>query len=157
MKMSFRYFDLHEWLVKQIAETQAIAQEYNVKLVLAPLSPSPLSVLGDRERLTQVITNLVNNAIKYNIPGGKVEVGYREYQGNVEIFVADTGRGIPAEHLPRIFERFYRVDKERSRAVGGTGLGLAIVKHIIEAHDSEVTVQSELDKGSIFSFVLKKK
>jgi two-component system phosphate regulon sensor histidine kinase PhoR len=158
MKMSFRYFDLYEWLFKQVAEMQAIAHEYNVILSLASSeSGRSISVLGDRERLTQVMTNLVNNAIKYNVPGGRVEVGYREKQGHAEIFVADTGRGIPAEHLPRIFERFYRVDKERSRAVGGTGLGLAIVKHIVEAHDSEVEVQSEVGKGAIFSFGLRKK
>jgi two-component system phosphate regulon sensor histidine kinase PhoR len=158
MKMSFRYFDLHDWLKKQVAEMQAVAHEYSVALALANSeSHRPLSVLGDRERLAQVMTNLVNNAIKYNVPRGNVDVGYRESGDQVEIFVADTGRGIPAEHLSRIFERFYRVDKERSRAVGGTGLGLAIVKHIVEAHDSEVKVQSEVGKGSIFSFGLKKK
>jgi two-component system phosphate regulon sensor histidine kinase PhoR len=158
MKMSFRYFDVHEWLAKQVAETQATAQEYNITLTLANPGPQRfVSVLGDRERLTQVMTNLINNAIKYNVPGGKVEIGYRESRDRIEVFVADTGRGIPADHLSRIFERFYRVDKERSRAVGGTGLGLAIVKHIVEAHDSEVTVQSKVSKGSIFSFFLKKK
>jgi len=158
MKLSFRYFDLHEWLHKQVTDLQSMAQENQVTLTLFRSQfYRPVSVLGDRERLNQVMTNLIVNAIKYNVPGGKVEVGYRDKQNNVEIFVADTGRGIHAEHLPRIFERFYRVDKERSRAVGGTGLGLAIVKHIVEAHDSQVTVQSEVGKGSIFSFVLKKK
>lgn len=158
MKMSFRYFDLHEWLSKHVAEMQSTAQESQVRLTLFRSQfYRPVAVLGDRDRLNQVMINLIVNAIKYNTPGGKVEVGYRDQQNNVEIFVADTGRGIPAEHLSRIFERFYRVDKERSRAVGGTGLGLAIVKHIVEAHDSQVTVQSEVGKGSIFSFVLKKK
>jgi two-component system phosphate regulon sensor histidine kinase PhoR len=159
MQMSFRYFDPQDWLAKQVADLQARAQEYNVNLALVKprRSSGALAVLGDRERLTQVIINLADNAIKYNLPGGKVEIGYKEKQESVEIFVADTGRGIPPEHLSRIFERFYRVDKERSRAVGGTGLGLAIVKHIVEAHDSEVKVQSEIGKGSIFSFVLKKK
>ncbi len=158
MQMSFRYFDLQDWLTKQVAELQARSQEYNVMLsLIRPKFTRAISVLGDRERLTQVIINLTDNAIKYNLPGGKVEIGYREKRESVEIFVADTGRGIPSEHLSRIFERFYRVDKERSRAVGGTGLGLAIVKHIVEAHDSKVKVQSEVGKGSIFSFVLKKK
>jgi two-component system phosphate regulon sensor histidine kinase PhoR len=158
MQMSFRYFDPQDWLAKQVADLQARAQEYNVTLSLAkPKFTRAIAVLGDRERLTQVIINLADNAIKYNLPGGKVEIGYRENNNGVEIFVADTGRGIPPEHLSRIFERFYRVDKERSRAVGGTGLGLAIVKHIVEAHDSEVKVQSEIGRGSIFSFVLKKK
>jgi two-component system phosphate regulon sensor histidine kinase PhoR len=159
MQMSFRYFDPQDWLAKQVADLQARAQEYNVTLALVKprKSAGAPSVLGDRERLTQVIINLADNAIKYNLPGGKVEIGYRENSNGVEIFVADTGRGIPPEHLSRIFERFYRVDKERSRAVGGTGLGLAIVKHIVEAHDSKVNVQSEVGKGSVFSFVLKKK
>ena len=157
MKMSFRYFDLHEWLRKQVADLQSMAQENQVILTLFRSQfYRSVTVLGDRDRLNQVMTNLIVNAIKYNVPGGKVEVGYRDKQNNVEIFVADTGRGIPAEHLSRIFERFYRVDKERSRAVGGTGLGLAIVKHIVEAHDSQMMVQSEIGKGSIFSFMLKK-
>jgi two-component system phosphate regulon sensor histidine kinase PhoR len=158
MKMSFRFFDIQEWLAKQVTDLQTTAHEYNVKLTLVNAHYfRPISVLGDRDRLIQVITNLVENAIKYNVPGGKVEVGYRENQSGIEVFVADTGRGIPEEHLSRIFERFYRVDKERSRAVGGTGLGLAIVKHIVEAHGSRVEVQSEVGKGSIFSFSLKKK
>jgi len=84
-----------------------------------------------------------------------VEIGCHRIDDQIEIHVADTGRGISQEHLPRIFERFYRVDKERSRAVGGTGLGLAIVKHIVEAHDSRIEVLSEIDKGSRFSFRLK--
>jgi two-component system phosphate regulon sensor histidine kinase PhoR len=158
MKMSFRYFEVHDWLAKQLADLQATAQEYKVTLSLVNHKSSPaISVLGDRERLTQVITNLVDNAVKYNVPGGKVEVGYKESQEGIEIFVTDTGRGISAEHVPRIFERFYRVDKERSRDVGGTGLGLAIVKHIVEAHGSRVKVQSEMGRGSVFSFSLKRK
>ncbi|MGH7599984.1 MAG: ATP-binding protein [bacterium] len=158
MQMSFRYFDPQDWLGKQVADLQARAQEYNITLSLVkPKFARRISVLGDRERLTQVIINLADNAIKYNLPGGKVEIGYRDKRESVEIFVSDTGRGIPSEHLSRIFERFYRVDKERSRSVGGTGLGLAIVKHIVEAHDSEVNVWSEMGKGSTFSFVLKKK
>ncbi len=161
MKMSFRYFDLHEWLAKQVADMQAKATEQGVALRLVTARPSsPLSVLGDRERLGQVISNLVDNAVKYNNADGKVEVGYRDKKNSnkeVEVFVADTGRGIPEEHHSRIFERFYRVDKERSRAVGGTGLGLAIVKHIVEAHGSPVQVHSTVGKGSRFSFALKSK
>ncbi|MDZ7344980.1 MAG: ATP-binding protein [candidate division KSB1 bacterium] len=158
MKMSFHYFDVREWLAKQVADMKATAQEHNVTLILAnPPAARSLMVLGDRERLGQAITNLIDNAIKYNIPGGKVEIGYKKNAAEVEIFVADTGRGIPVEHLPRIFERFYRVDKERSREVGGTGLGLAIVKHIVEAHGSEVKVKSEVGKGSVFSFSLRRR
>ncbi len=155
MKMSMRYFEIQEWLTKQITELQATAQQNDITLELLP-SNTPVNVLGDRERLAQVITNLVENAIKYNVAGGRVQVGLKDFVDEVEIFVSDTGRGIPEEHLGRIFERFYRVDRERSRAVGGTGLGLAIVKHIVEAHDSHVHVHSHLGKGSTFSFRLKK-
>jgi two-component system phosphate regulon sensor histidine kinase PhoR len=155
MKMSIRYFELEEWLAKQVSELQAAAQHHGITLELLA-GAAPVNVLGDRERLAQVITNLVENAIKYNAPNGRVEVGYKDFVEEVEIFVSDTGRGIAEEHLSRVFERFYRVDKERSRAVGGTGLGLAIVKHIIEAHDSHVHVRSQVGKGSTFSFRLKK-
>jgi len=159
MKMSFRYFDLHEWLVKQVGDMQAKAMDQQVALQLVTARPAAsLAVLGDRERLGQVVSNLVDNAIKYNNAGGKVEVGYSDKKNSeVEIFVEDSGRGIPEEHQSRIFERFYRLDKERSRSVGGTGLGLAIVKHIVEAHGSRVMVSSEVGKGSRFSFVLKSK
>lgn len=155
MKMSIRYFELEEWLTKQITELLPTAQHHGITLELI-WSGAPVNVLGDRERLAQVLNNLVENAIKYNNPNGRVEVGYKDFVEEVEIFVSDTGRGIPEEHLGRIFERFYRVDKERSRAVGGTGLGLAIVKHIIEAHESRVHVRSTMGKGSTFSFRLKK-
>ena len=155
MKMSIRYFELEEWLAKQIAELQPTAQHHGITLELI-WTGTPVHVLGDRERLTQVLNNLVENAIKYNHANGRVEVGYKDFVEEVEIFVSDTGRGIPEEHLGRIFERFYRVDKERSRAVGGTGLGLAIVKHIVEAHESHVHVRSNVGTGSTFSFRLRK-
>ncbi|MDZ7266699.1 MAG: ATP-binding protein [candidate division KSB1 bacterium] len=157
MKMSFRYFDVAEWLARQIPDLQNQANQYEVTVSLKNGADlGSVIALGDRERLTQVITNLASNAIKYNVPGGRVELGYQINKKEVEIYVADTGRGIPAEHLPRIFERFYRVDRERSRDVGGTGLGLAIVKHIVEAHGSHVKVKSEVGKGSVFSFSLKR-
>jgi two-component system phosphate regulon sensor histidine kinase PhoR len=114
-----------------------------------------VEVLGDRERLRVVFENLLENAIKYNRPHGEVRVSYARQNGVVRIEVADTGVGIAADHLPRIFERFYRVDKNRSREVGGTGLGLAIVKHIVEAHGSTVHVESTVGKGSTFWFTLK--
>ncbi len=158
MKLSFRDFDIGQWLIKQVEDLQGKAQESGIAIFYRTDNWQPnVNVIGDQERLTQVIVNIVENAIKYNVPGGKVEIGYRVSSREAEIFVADTGRGIPAEHIPRIFERFYRVDKERSRAVGGTGLGLAIVKHIVEAHGSRVKVESEIGKGSVFSFNLKRK
>jgi two-component system phosphate regulon sensor histidine kinase PhoR len=155
MKMSFKLFDVHDWLAGQVEEWQEKASEYQVALSLDNKKPAaPVYVLGDQERLTQVMVNLVLNAIKYNRPGGQVTVGYQASDSQVEIFVQDTGWGIAQDHLPRIFERFYRVDKERSRSMGGTGLGLAIVKHIVEAHGSQVTVSSSVGKGSRFQFRL---
>ena len=97
--------------------------------------------------------NLVSNAIKYT-DEGEIVVGFEITDQKVEVAVKDTGVGIPPEHLKRIFERFFRVDKSRSKEKGGTGLGLAIVKHILEAHDSKVSVLSTVNKGSIFSFKL---
>ena len=155
MKMLFRTFDVTALLGKLCEELQVKAVNFNVAVACVS-SGEKIMAIGDPERLTQVINNLAENAIKYNMAGGEMELGCREVTDGVEVYVADTGRGIPAEHHSRIFERFYRVDKERSRAVGGTGLGLAIVKHIIEAHGSRVQVQSEVNKGSRFSFVLKK-
>ncbi|MBI5149147.1 MAG: PAS domain-containing protein [Candidatus Omnitrophica bacterium] len=110
----------------------------------------------DEAAIAQVLFNLVENAIKYNNAGGSVTVGARETPRSVEVSVADTGIGIPQEDLPRIFERFYRVDKARSRDLGGTGLGLAIVKHILQAHSGEVSVESRFNSGSTFRFTLPK-
>jgi two-component system phosphate regulon sensor histidine kinase PhoR len=155
MKMSFKLFDVHDWLSRQVEEWQERASEYQVALSMDNNEPAaPVFVLGDQERLTQVMVNLVLNAIKYNRPGGQVTVGYQVLDRQVEIFVQDTGWGIAQDHLPRIFERFYRVDKERSRSMGGTGLGLAIVKHIVEAHGSQVNVSSRVGQGSRFQFRL---
>ncbi len=104
----------------------------------------------DGERLRGILENIVENAVKYTPPGGKVEVTVRSGNGGAEIVVEDDGPGIPAEHLPRIFERFYRVDKARSRAVGGTGLGLSIVRHLAESIGARVSVTSEVGAGSRF-------
>jgi len=155
MKMAIRSFDLHAFLANQCDELQKKAEQQHIALSFANVeAKNQVWVKGDPEHLSQVITNLAENAIKYNVENGTVEIGYREAGEGVEVYVQDTGRGIPENHLPRIFERFYRVDKERSRAVGGTGLGLAIVKHIIEAHGGQVQVQSQVGKGSRFYFHL---
>ena len=155
MKMSFRYFPLKDFLIQVIDEMSHFASEKNITLEF-DRSASPVNVMGDKDRLKQVMINLIDNAIKYNKPNGNVLISYYMTNSTVLISVADTGVGIPAEHLPRIFERFYRVDKERSREEGGTGLGLAIVKHILEAHGSKIEVQSEVGIGSTFQFSLKK-
>ncbi len=158
MQMTFSSFDVHDWISKMVEDMRETAAENNVRIILDNEENQHIKVLGDRDRLNQVIYNLTTNAIKYNKPNGNVNVGYNVIvrERKVEIYVSDTGRGIEKQHLSRIFERFYRVDKERSREVGGTGLGLAIVKHITEAHNSKIFVESEIGVGSRFSFRLRK-
>jgi two-component system, OmpR family, sensor histidine kinase SenX3 len=112
------------------------------------------SVRGDETLLTSMFTNLVDNAIKYTPPGGRVEVTGGFEGSEIVIRVSDTGIGIPESKLPRIFERFYRVDKARSKATGGTGLGLSIVKHTAENHGGRVAVESTLGEGSTFTVYL---
>ncbi len=154
MRMSFRYFNVNEYLTPLIKELEPVAKEKNLELIFIPVREN-LQLLGDKNKLRQVLINLVTNAVKYT-EQGKVEILVEEEQKFGKIIIKDTGIGIPEEDIDRIFERFYRVDKARSRAVGGTGLGLAIVKHITEAHGSTIEVKSEIGKGSEFSFRLKK-
>jgi two-component system phosphate regulon sensor histidine kinase PhoR len=133
-------------------------------IVVINAVPREAKVYADARRLEQMLTNLVENAIKFNRAGGKVTIsfvsGLTVNEGESgggrsdRIIVEDTGEGIPAQHLERLFERFYRVDRARSREMGGTGLGLAIVKHLTRAHGGEVTVTSELGKGSTFTIEL---
>ena len=111
-------------------------------------------VFADAVRLEQMLTNLIDNAIKFNREGGQVRVSHAQANGNDVISVADTGEGISGDHLQRIFERFYRTDRARSREIGGTGLGLAIVKHLARLHGGEIGVSSTLGKGSVFSIEL---
>jgi two-component system phosphate regulon sensor histidine kinase PhoR len=118
--------------------------------------PPSVKVICDPKLIEHALINLLDNAVKYTPAGGKVRIGTRPVEGTdrLTIYVEDTGIGIPSEDLGRIFERFYRVDKGRSRALGGTGLGLAIVRHIAEVHGEQVTVQSKLGAGTTFSFEL---
>ncbi|MDP2652820.1 MAG: ATP-binding protein [Candidatus Omnitrophota bacterium] len=111
-------------------------------------------VLVDRVKIEQAFVNLLDNAIKFTPPDGSIEIAAHRENDYVRVHFTDTGIGIAPEHLPRVFERFYRVDKGRSREMGGTGLGLSIVKHILQIHNGNVTVQSEPDKGSVFSVFL---
>lgn len=154
MRMSFRYFDIVEFIAKQVDEMKPAAQSKNINLSYRT-AKKKITVFGDRDKLRQVFVNLIQNSIKYT-ETGSVEVIAEEEEQFCKITIRDTGIGIPEEDINRIFERFYRVDKARSRAVGGTGLGLAIVKHIIEAHNSKIEVNSRLNEGSEFSFRLKK-
>jgi len=123
------------------------------ELELQPAESDP-AVLADRDRLAQVLTNLLDNAIKFTPEGGRIAVGWRSLNGEVEVTVADTGPGIPPADLPHVFERFYKADRSRAPVPGGTGLGLAISKHIIEAHGGRIRVASTPGAGTTFTFTL---
>jgi two-component system phosphate regulon sensor histidine kinase PhoR len=154
MKMSFRYFLIGEYLQNIVNEFLPIAEEKGLGIHLINENPK-MKLYGDKDRLRQVIVNLISNSIKYT-ENGSIEIIVKDHDTSGEIIVKDTGIGIPKEDLPRIFERFYRVDKVRSRAMGGTGLGLAIVKHILDAHGTKIKVKSESNAGAEFAFRLKK-
>ncbi|MCW8961788.1 MAG: ATP-binding protein [Ignavibacteriaceae bacterium] len=154
MRMSYRYFKINELIRQVVQENKKVAEDKNLELNFIP-ARDDLDVFGDKEKLKQVLVNLIHNALKYT-EKGKVEILVEEENKHAKVIVRDTGIGIPENYLDRIFERFFRIDKARSRSLGGTGLGLAIVKHIIEAHNSKVTVTSKEGEGSEFSFLLKK-
>jgi two-component system phosphate regulon sensor histidine kinase PhoR len=157
MKMSFRYFDAVEYFQQIVDELQPTAEMAGVTLSLHVVGVGDdRTAYGDRDRLKQAVINLIENAIKYNRPEGTVRVELDFRDSELIIGVVDSGIGIPPEDQTRIFERFYRVDKDRSRAVGGSGLGLAIVKHIIEAHRSKINIESTPGVGSRFTFALKR-
>ena len=152
VKLSLQAVELHPLVEKVLGDLKPPADLKQVTL----LNQMPrLVVTADAHRLEQVLANLVDNAIKYGGAEGTVTVGGRPVAGGkIEVFVQDDGPGIPAESLDRVFERFYRVDKARSREQGGTGLGLSIVKHIVQNHGGKVWVESELGKGTKFFFTL---
>ena len=152
IKLNLQPVELRALSGKVLTDLNAKAENKNVVLV----NELPeLTANGDVNRLDQVLANLVDNAIKYGRAQGSVVVGGKKLDdGRLEIFVRDDGPGIPAEAIERVFERFFRVDKARSRDQGGTGLGLSIVKHIVQAHGGEVRVASELGKGATFFFTL---
>jgi two-component system, OmpR family, phosphate regulon sensor histidine kinase PhoR len=151
--MNLQPTNLHEIAAQVVDDLRVKAAERATQL--RNDVPESLRIHGDGDRLQQVLSNLVDNAIKYGRPGGRVVVGARSlHEDIVEAWVADDGVGIPAEARERIFERFYRVDKGRSREQGGTGLGLSIVKHIVQAHGGDVRVESEPGRGSCFYFTL---
>jgi len=156
VKMSMRYFPIAKAIEETVGELSNLATNKNVHLEFANGYAEDLTAFGDEKRLRQVIINLVDNAIKYTPQEGRVIVSLDVKEKEVSVIVKDDGIGIPKKDLPRIFERFYRVDKARSRDIGGSGLGLSIVKHILEAHSSHIKVESEVDKGTKFEFSLKR-
>lgn len=158
LKMEYTTFNIVD-LVKEIYESQEyLAKKRNVQLNFETKLPKGLMVVyADKMTITTALSNLIVNAIKYNKPeGGSVRIRFYDMDTRFLVEVSDTGIGIPQEYQSRIFERFFRVDKSRSREQGGTGLGLAIVKHIVEAHNESINVKSTPNKGTSFSFTIKK-
>ena len=141
-----------ELLQEAVLSFRELARAHGIDLQVEDAAPDLVS--ADREAIHQVFSNLIDNALKYAASGGRLVLGARRSDRGVEFYVRDFGPGIPSEHLPRLFERFYRVDKARSRESGGTGLGLAIAKHIVLAHDGTIRAESELNHGSMFLFTL---
>jgi two-component system phosphate regulon sensor histidine kinase PhoR len=136
---------------------ESLSQHFEQRKIVAKRGPlEPAMVRADARALEQVLVNLLENAGKYTEPGGRVEVRAGPVGDMVRVSVEDTGIGIPEAHLARIFERFYRVDKARSRALGGTGLGLSIVRHLVESMGGHVSVESTPGKGSVFHFTLRR-
>jgi two-component system phosphate regulon sensor histidine kinase PhoR len=155
MALDLENFDLGN-LAQDIVESQEMkASQRGIKLRMRE-NLNVIRVNADKDRIRQVLTNLVVNSIKYGKDNGETEVRLFDMEDHVLVEVSDNGIGISKEHLPRLFERFYRVDKGRSREQGGTGLGLAIVKHILEAHGQTINVRSSEGVGSTFSFTLRK-
>lgn len=154
IKFNFAAFDLTEVIQEVVDQLEDKANRRMVKVKFKAGSEGKYITYADKEKIFRVIQNLISNAIKYNKESGEVNISLKAGKNTVTIRVKDDGRGIPPEDLKRIFERFYRVEKSRSREQGGTGLGLAIVKHILEGHKSKISVSSTVGKGSVFSFEL---
>jgi two-component system, OmpR family, phosphate regulon sensor histidine kinase PhoR len=155
IKMHFEHIDLYKLSHEIVEQFEEKAEKKKIALHLEK-EHQKVQVYADWQRITQVMTNLISNAINYTPEGGSVNISFDVGKKNVTTFVQDTGEGISKEHFTRIFERFYRIDKSRSREKGGTGLGLAIVKHILEGHGSHAEVESTPGKGASFSFKLTK-
>ncbi|MGD9929710.1 MAG: sensor histidine kinase [Mangrovibacterium sp.] len=155
LKLRIENFDLVKMVDEVFEMEMMMANERKMQLVFER-PEKPVLVRADKKRIMEVMTNLVANGIKYGKRKGFVKVSFYDLAGNVMIEVMDNGIGIEKNDLPRVFERFYRVDKSRSREQGGTGLGLSIVKHIIEAHKQTINVKSVVDEGTTFTFTLEK-
>lgn len=147
-----RPFDLAGLIEESVALARPMAEEKRVALAVG--APGPRHVVADRDRIAQVLQNLLANALRYTEAGGRVAVALRAEGAETVVEITDSGPGIAEEELARIFERFHRVDRSRTRATGGAGLGLAIVKHLVEAHGGRVWVRSRPGEGSTFGFAL---
>ena len=150
-------FDIVEVIQNVFDLFEMKAANKNITLTFDTKYAKPIWVMADQEKIQQVVTNLVVNSIKYGKKGGTTEVGIEDLtKDKVIVRITDNGEGIEKQNIPRLFERFYRVDKSGARSEGGSGLGLAIVKHIIEGHDEKIYVESQIGVGSEFSFTLEK-
>lgn len=149
-------FDIIELIHETVENLEDKADKENIRIIIDIKSSQPIFVKADRRRIQQVIINLINNSIKYGKDGGKIKINIYPLLDQILVEVTDNGVGIDEKNLPRVFERFFRADKSRSRDVGGSGLGLAIVKHIIEAHQQTVHARSTEGMGTTFGFTLAK-
>ncbi len=156
MNLEMEKFDVVK-LGKEVLDLMEMkAQQRKIQLAFKEEYSKPFWVYADKHGIKQVFTNLVVNSIVYGNEGGTTKISYYDMDENILVEVADDGPGIDEKHLSRLFERFYRVDKSRSRHQGGTGLGLSIVKHILESHQQSISVRSTVGRGSTFSFTLRK-
>ena len=156
MQLELTKFDVVELAKQTIELLEGPAADREITLRLGNSTEKPIVVLADRKRVQQVFVNLLMNNVSYGKDNGETRARFYDMDDNVLIEIADDGLGIAKEHLPRIFERFYRVDKSRSRNEGGSGLGLAICKHIVDSHNQSISVRSTEGLGSTFAFTLKK-
>lgn len=153
--LDYKSFDIKELVIEIFDALEVKAKKKNITLKFAK-DFDPVYVKADRIKISQVLINLLNNSINYGKEGGESEIRFYRTDDIISIEVSDNGIGIRSEEIPRLFERFYRIEKSRNRNEGGSGLGLAIVKHIIEAHEQSITVRSTIDVGSTFTFSLNK-
>ena len=154
LKLNYEEFDIAKMVDEVIELEHMLADENKVTLEFVNRPETPVMVRADKKRIMEVVTNLIINAIHYGKKKGNVWVSFYDMDDSLMVEVQDNGIGIDEEDLPRIFERFYRVDKSRSREQGGTGLGLSIVKHIIEAHSQTINVKSKPNVGTTFTFTV---
>lgn len=154
--LDMQVFDIRQLTEEVFEDLEFKAKNKNIILEFKEGAALPYRVRADREKIRQVINNLVNNSIKYGKQNGRTKVGFYDMEQHILVEIADNGIGIPHEHLAHVFDRFYRVDKSRSREQGGSGLGLSIVKHIIEVHKQTINVRSAPGLGSTFGFTLEK-
>ena len=156
LKLKITSFDIVKLTEEIIEDLEISASKKNIKIIFNKMYDNEILVDADRNRIEQVLTNLITNSINYGSEKGTTEISFESDEENIMIKVNDNGEGISEENMPRLFQRFFRVDISRSRSQGGSGLGLAIVKHIIDAHNEYIYVKSTVGIGSEFSFSLKK-